>query len=65
LRHPAILEVVEPVTESRSSIAFATEPLHASLHNLLGNTDGFDGPTPKEITGFELDDLEVNFRVEG
>ncbi|CAM0137100.1 unnamed protein product [Umbelopsis sp. WA50703] len=59
LRHPAILEVVEPVTESRSSIAFATEPLHASLHNLLGNTDGFDGPTPKEITGFELDDLEI------
>ncbi|KAH8555690.1 hypothetical protein BGW37DRAFT_145317 [Umbelopsis sp. PMI_123] len=47
LRHPAILEVVEPVTESRSSIAFATEPLLASLHNLLGNTDGFDGPIPR------------------
>ncbi|KAG2171698.1 hypothetical protein INT43_008078 [Umbelopsis isabellina] len=59
LRHPAILEVVEPVSESRSSIAFATEPLQASLHNLLGNTDGFDGSTPKEITGFELDDLEI------
>jgi SCY1-like protein 2 len=53
------LEVVEPVTESRSSIAFATEPLLASLHNLIGNTDGFDGTIPKEISGFELDELEV------
>ena len=60
LRHPAILEVVEPVTESRSSIAFATEPLLASLHNLIGNTDGFDGPVPQEISGFELDELEVS-----
>ncbi|CAO3684153.1 unnamed protein product [Umbelopsis ramanniana] len=59
LRHPAILEVVEPVTESRSSIAFATEPLLASLHNLIGNTDGFDGPVPQEISGFELDELEI------
>lgn len=25
----------------------------------MGNTDGFDGPIPQEISGFELDELEV------
>ncbi|KAI7868246.1 kinase-like domain-containing protein, partial [Spinellus fusiger] len=39
LRHPSILEVVEPVTESRSSIVFVTEPLVGALSHLLKGTD--------------------------
>jgi hypothetical protein len=26
----------------------------------MGNIDGFDGPVPQEISGFELDELEVS-----
>jgi len=32
LRHPCILEVVEPIEETRTEIVFATEPVISSLH---------------------------------
>ncbi|KAH9997522.1 kinase-like protein [Russula vinacea] len=32
LRHPCILEMVEPLEETRSELIFATEPLLSSLH---------------------------------
>lgn len=35
LRHPCILEVVEPLEECRSSYLFATEHVVASSHELL------------------------------
>ncbi|KAL1920237.1 uncharacterized protein VTP21DRAFT_1383 [Calcarisporiella thermophila] len=58
LRHPSLLEVVEPVSESRSEIVFATESILASLANLLGNTDNLS-PVPEEIRKFDLDELEI------
>ncbi|KAF9436206.1 hypothetical protein BGZ76_004559 [Entomortierella beljakovae] len=58
LRHPCMLEVVEPVDESRTAIAFATEPIFASLSNLLGNYEGMT-TIPEDIRKFELDELEV------
>ncbi|KAH9908250.1 kinase-like domain-containing protein [Epithele typhae] len=32
LRHPSVLEVVEPLEETRTELIFATEPVLASLH---------------------------------
>ncbi|KAF9936682.1 hypothetical protein BGZ67_002141 [Mortierella alpina] len=58
LRHPCMLEVVEPVDESRTAIAFATEPIFASLSNLLGNYENLPC-VPEDIRKFELDELEV------
>ncbi|KAG0338634.1 hypothetical protein BG004_007150 [Podila humilis] len=58
LRHPCMLEVVEPVDESRTAIAFATEPIFASLSNLLGNYENLSS-VPDDIRKFELDELEV------
>ncbi|KAG0318613.1 hypothetical protein BGZ99_005587 [Dissophora globulifera] len=58
LRHPCMLEVVEPVDESRTAIAFATEPIFASLSNLLGNYENLPS-VPEDIRKFELDELEV------
>ncbi|OAD74724.1 hypothetical protein PHYBLDRAFT_111597, partial [Phycomyces blakesleeanus NRRL 1555(-)] len=56
LRHPSILEVVEPVTESRSSIAFATEPLYGALSHLVKSADNYSSQSEQE---FELDELEI------
>lgn len=58
LRHPSLLEVVEAVEESRTVITFATEPILASLSNLLGNYDNLS-PVPDDIKNFEMDELEV------
>ncbi|CAJ0854727.1 11189_t:CDS:10 [Entrophospora sp. SA101] len=58
LRHPSILEVVEAVEESRTVITFATEPIIASLSNLLGNYDNLS-PIPDDIRKFEMDELEI------
>jgi len=38
--------------------AFVTEPLIASLANVLGDTNGMAG-TSKESRDYELDELEV------
>ncbi|QIX01402.1 hypothetical protein AMS68_006919 [Peltaster fructicola] len=41
LRHPSILELVEPVEETRNGgLMFATEPVTASLASLLSEKDG-------------------------
>lgn len=39
LRHPSILEIVEPVEETRSGLQFATESVTASLGGLLKEKD--------------------------
>jgi len=54
-----MLEVVEPVDESRTAIAFATEPIFASLSNLLGNYENLPSVS-EDIRKFELDELEVS-----
>ena len=40
LRHPRILTVQHPLEESRDCLAFATEPVFASLANILGSQVG-------------------------
>ncbi|CAB5204584.1 unnamed protein product [Rhizophagus irregularis] len=58
LRHPSLLEVVEAVEETRTVITFATEPILASLSNLLGNYDNLS-PIPSDIKSFDMDELEI------
>ncbi|KAI8050149.1 kinase-like domain-containing protein [Gilbertella persicaria] len=57
LRHPSILEVVEPVSESRSSIVFVTEPLMGSLTHLVKNSENYSSDAQKP--SLDLDELEI------
>lgn len=73
LRHPSILELVEPVEETRSGLQFATESVTASLAGLLLEKDeeeranGGGGRSSRymqkdsngERTEIEIDELEI------
>ncbi|PIK58003.1 putative SCY1-like protein 2 [Apostichopus japonicus] len=61
LRHPNLLIVEHPLEESRDSIAFATEPVFASLSNLLGNRENMPSPLPPELTEHELFEVEIKY----
>lgn len=61
LRHPQILTVQHGLEESRESIAFATEPVFASLANILGNTENMPQPTPAHIVNYKLYELEIKY----
>ncbi|ESN90739.1 hypothetical protein HELRODRAFT_70939, partial [Helobdella robusta] len=39
VRHNKVIKMLHPVEECNSSIAFASEPIRASLTNLMGNYD--------------------------
>ena len=43
LRHPCILELVEPVEETRSGLTFVTEVVMGSLQNVLDDKGGSSG----------------------
>ena len=58
LRHPRILSVIHPLEETREALAYATEPVFASLANVLGNTDNLASP-PKFLTEFSLFEVEI------
>lgn len=61
LRHPSVLIVQHPLEESRDSLAFATEPVVASLANLLGSHDNLPTPIPKEISAGEFYEIEIKY----
>ncbi|CAH0587149.1 unnamed protein product [Chrysodeixis includens] len=61
LRHPQILTVQHSLEESRESLAFATEPVFASLANILGNTENMPQPTPKHLNNYKLYELEIKY----
>lgn len=59
IRHPRILTVQHPLEESRESLAFATEPVFASLANVLGQTVNM--PQPANISDHKLFDIEIKY----
>ena len=61
LRHPQILIVQHPLEESRDSLAFATEPVFASLANALGNMENTAQPLPKALREYKLLDVEIRY----
>ena len=60
LRHPQILTVQFPLEESRDCLAFATEPVFASLANLLGRYDNLH-PVPPLIRDYKMFDVEIKY----
>ncbi|XP_066581269.1 V-type proton ATPase catalytic subunit A-like [Prorops nasuta] len=61
LRHPQILTVQHPLEESRDSLAFATEPVFASLANVLGNYENISHPLPQNLRSYKLLDIEIRY----
>uniref|UniRef100_A0A6A7G441 SCY1-like protein 2 n=2 Tax=Hirondellea gigas TaxID=1518452 RepID=A0A6A7G441_9CRUS len=62
IKHPQILTVQHPLEESRDSLAFATEPVLASLANILGsNTINAPSPLPLQLQGYKLHDVEIKY----
>lgn len=60
IRHPRILTVDHALEESRDSIAFVTEPILASLANVLGNHSNM--PQTSEATSFpQLHEIEIKY----
>lgn len=59
IRHPRVLTVQHPLEESRDSIAFATEPVFASLSNVLGDHHNVAGNAAQALTKFELHPVEI------
>ena len=55
LRHPCVLETVEPLEETRSELIFATEPVLAPLSAALlsGESAG------RAADGVQLDEVEI------
>ena len=54
LRHPQVLTVQHPLEESRDSLAFATEPVYASLANVLGRHDNLPSPVPTHLRDYKV-----------
>ncbi|KAJ2931423.1 hypothetical protein H1R20_g5707, partial [Candolleomyces eurysporus] len=52
LRHPSILEMVEPLEETRTELVFATEPVLSSLENAIPGSG-------KHASLVELDEVEI------
>lgn len=61
LRHPRLLTVQHPLEESRDCLAFCTEPVLASLANILGKWDQLPSPMPLDIKNFKLYDVEIKY----
>ncbi|XP_063534829.1 SCY1-like protein 2 [Cydia strobilella] len=61
LRHPQILTVQHSLEESRESLAFATEPVFASLANILGNMENMPQPPPSHLNNYKLYELEIKY----
>lgn len=49
------------MTFFRESLAFATEPVFASLSNVLGSLDNMPSPVPNDLRDFKLYDVEIKY----
>uniref|UniRef100_A0A8C0RLU6 SCY1 like pseudokinase 2 n=1 Tax=Canis lupus familiaris TaxID=9615 RepID=A0A8C0RLU6_CANLF len=61
LRHPRLLTVQHPLEESRDCLAFCTEPVFASLANVLGNWENLPSPVSPDIKEYNLYDVETKY----
>ncbi|CAN1294955.1 SCY1-like protein 2 A [Linum perenne] len=58
LRHPGVVHVVQSLDENKNAMAMVTEPLFASVANVLGYLENVE-KVPKELQGIEMGLLEV------
>lgn len=61
LRHPRLLTVQHPLEESRDCLAFCTEPVFASLANVLGNWENLPSSLSPDIKDYKLYDVETKY----
>ncbi|XP_057613875.1 SCY1-like protein 2 isoform X6 [Chionomys nivalis] len=61
LRHPRLLTVQHPLEESRDCLAFCTEPVFASLANVLGNWENLPPSISPDIKDYKLYDVETKY----
>ena len=59
LRHPNILELVEPVEESRSGLMFVTEVVVGSLQSVLDDKAGAEDSRRRRRADVDIDELEI------
>ena len=45
----------------RDTLAFATEPVFASLSNVLGNYENLPSPVPSDLKEHQLYDVEIKY----
>ena len=50
-----------PLEESRDCLAFATEPVYASLANVLGRHDNLPSPVSPHIRDYKMFDVEIKY----
>uniref|UniRef100_H2ZDH0 Protein kinase domain-containing protein n=1 Tax=Ciona savignyi TaxID=51511 RepID=H2ZDH0_CIOSA len=60
LRHPRVLTVEHTLEESRESLAFCTEPVFASLGNILGKKKNID-KIPTALAQYDLHEVEIKY----
>ncbi|KAA0039294.1 hypothetical protein IC582_020524 [Cucumis melo] len=58
LRHPGVVHVVQALDENKNAMAMVTEPLFASVANVIGNVENV-AKVPKELNGLEMGLLEI------
>nr|CAH8852666.1 unnamed protein product [Trichobilharzia regenti] len=60
IKHPKILSVLQPLEESRESLAYASEPLFTSLNSVLSKEFIHNGQA-NESMEFSLSDIEIKY----
>lgn len=58
LRHPGVVHVVQGLEENKTAMTLVTEPIFASIANVLGHLDNISN-FPKGLKGLELGQLEI------
>ncbi|VDP90515.1 unnamed protein product [Echinostoma caproni] len=61
IKHPKILSVVQPLEESRDSLAFASEPLFTSLKTALSPSCSSTNGNFEALRDFTLTDIEIKY----
>ncbi|RUS84700.1 hypothetical protein EGW08_007528, partial [Elysia chlorotica] len=63
LKHPKILTVLHGLEECHDSLAFASEPVFASLSNVLGIHERLPSPLPPDIRDHDFIELEIKHGI--
>ncbi|KAK9461694.1 kinase-like domain-containing protein [Lipomyces oligophaga] len=59
LRHPAILELVEPIEESRSTISFVCERVTTTLSSIITSRSTYSSSSNSTALDSEVDEVEI------
>ncbi|XP_071151108.1 SCY1-like protein 2 isoform X1 [Mytilus edulis] len=59
IKHPRILNIIHPLEECGNSLAFASEPIFASLANCLGTHDRLPVPVIQELKDYKFIFYEI------